>query len=288
MLKKWISIVLLSFAVCAMAKTLTFAIPITEILSNKPGINSQTAFAPLIQTLEKKTGWKINTILYNSYYDAEKLLLNNKTDFIYTKVFPYIAAKKCNPMVKPVTSVLEWSSNSKKLASSYSALIIADKSETNINSIQALKNTDFGFVNYFSASGYIYTVQFLKQHGINYRHFFASTELFGNHSHLLDAIKNGEVSAGSVWEGIFHTHSQKPFKVLARINDIPTPLIASSATMNPAQIKRLQSAFLALPPAVYVNLPFKGMVKPITSRYDAALPLASELGIYCSNNGNNA
>lgn len=264
------------------AHQITLGVPSSALIYGKNHSKAAAQYQKFKKSLEEKTHWKIKLKFYGSYAAAKNWLIHAKTDVVFSKIYPYMTARRCRAKITPIAAALEWDPKSKKLSPYYSAYIITKKSYKNIRSIKDLKNTNFGFVNRFSASGFIYAMHYFKSHHINYRQFFNSSQLFDSQVNLLNAIKKGKVKAGSVWAGIFNYYSIKPFRIIAIIHNIPTPLFIATSKLNKMDIRKLQLAMVSLPKSVFAPLAFKGLVKPDIAKYNSAEPIDKKSATGCN------
>jgi phosphonate transport system substrate-binding protein len=264
MKKRSLLTALAAFFVChiTFAKIYTFAIPEHAWQTGMTNAQIVEHYRPLKNYLEKSTGMQFKLVGFFNDAPVINKLATGQYDIVYTKIFPYLLAKKKNPNVTPLVTVLTWNNNHTQKKLSYTGYILTKKSNKNINSLRDLKGKSIGFIDRFSASGFLYPVAIMNTLGIHYKTFFKHYRFYDTHLKALQALANNQVDAAAIWGSQWKMFKNKQlFKALLVIPNIPNPSIVASADLSNTQKQKITTALIHAPAAVFNHLFFAGFVK---------------------------
>ncbi len=233
-------------------------------------------YRPMLNYLESKTGDKFLIISANTYGQMIEYISKGKVDFATLSPVPYIQAKKNNPNIKIMATYLQWNKSKTKKIDSYLGHIFVKKGRDDLNSINDLAKSRFGFVKKESSSGFKYPNSFLIEKAINYLDYFSQVYFLGTHPRVTDAVASGSIEAGATWDYnlsqaiIKHGNS---FKIIFTTPPIPNLCIAAHPNLGTKRIKNIREHLLKIPEKFLKGLPNVGFVYRSDEFYDVVRKL---------------
>ncbi|QMV72953.1 putative selenate ABC transporter substrate-binding protein [Comamonas piscis] len=206
----------------------------------------QRKFKPLGEYLSQATGMKEVFTPVTDYAAVVESLATKKLDLAWLGGFTYVQAKiRTNGTAIPIVQRAEDAVFTSKF-------ITADPS---IQTLADLKGKTFAFGAPSSTSGSLMPRYFLLQDGLNPEKDFKTVAYSGAHDATVAFVAAGKAEAGvlntSVWDKLVETKKVDPSKVRV-FATTPTYFDYNwtvRGDLDPAIIKKLTDAFLALDPA---------------------------------------
>ena len=143
----------------------------------------------LANYIGEKLNKKVKLIQKKSYKDINILLKNNKVDIAFLSTGAYSLYED-----KESLELLARPNRGK----AYYHPIIITKNDSNINTIEELKNNSFAFVDTYSYSGYLVFNDYPKKNGTTANKFFSNSYFTHSHEESINQVINGRVSAAIV------------------------------------------------------------------------------------------
>lgn len=143
----------------------------------------------LANYIGEKLNKKVKLIQKKSYSDINLLLKNNQIDVAFLSTGAYSLYED-----KESLELLARPNRGK----AYYHPIIITKNDSNINTIEELKNNSFTFVDTYSYSGYLVFNDYLKKNGTTANKFFSNSYFTHSHEESINQVINGRVSAAIV------------------------------------------------------------------------------------------
>ena len=143
----------------------------------------------LANYIGEKLNKKVKLIQKKSYSDINLLLKNNQIDVAFLSTGAYSLYED-----KESLELLARPNRGK----AYYHPIIITKNDSNINTIEDLKNKNFAFVDTYSYSGYLVFNDYLKKNGTTANKFFSNSYFTHSHEESINQVINGRVSAAIV------------------------------------------------------------------------------------------
>jgi phosphonate transport system substrate-binding protein len=205
----------------------------------------QRKFAPLGKYLEKQTGMKVEFVPVTDYAAVVEALASRRLDMAWLGGFTFVQTKlRTNGTAIPIVQRQED-------AAFTSRFITA---QPNIKSLADLKGKTFAFGSPSSTSGHLMPRYFLQQAGIDPERDFKRIAFSGAHDATAAFVESGKVDAGvlnaSVWDKLVEQKKVDLSKV--RVFATTPPYFdynwAVRGDLDPALVKKLTNAFLALDP----------------------------------------
>ena len=206
----------------------------------------QRKFKPLGEYLSQATGMKVVFTPVSDYAAVVESLATRKLDLAWLGGFTYVQAKiRTNGTAIPIVQRAEDAVFNSKF-------ITADPS---IQTLADLKGKTFAFGAPSSTSGSLMPRYFLLQDGLNPEKDFKTVAYSGAHDATVAFVAAGKAEAGvlntSVWDKLVETKKVDTSKVRV-FATTPTYFDYNwtvRGDLDPAIIKKLTDAFLALDPA---------------------------------------
>jgi phosphonate transport system substrate-binding protein len=207
----------------------------------------QRKFAPLGSYLEKSTGMKVEFIPVTDYAAVVEGLASNKLDLAWLGGFTFVQARLRTGNAIPIAQRVE----DEKFTSKFIA-----NSASGIKSLADLKGKNFTFGSVSSTSGHLMPRFYLLENKINPDKDFKRMAFSGAHDATALQVESGKVDAGvlnaSVWDRLVTEKKVDTSKV--KVIWTTPPYYDYNWTvrgnLDPALVKKLTAAFLALDPAV--------------------------------------
>lgn len=125
---------------------------------------------------------KVKLIQKKSYSDINLLLKNNQIDVAFLSTGAYSLYED-----KGSLELLARPNRGK----AYYHPIIITKNDSNINTIEELKNNSFAFVDTYSYSGYLVFNDYLKKNGTTANKFFSNSYFTHSHEESINQVIRG-------------------------------------------------------------------------------------------------
>lgn len=256
------------------AKTIRFGI--TPWQKGQQSDDIKKLYRPLLNYLEQKTGDTYLIISANTYGQMIEYISNGMVDFATLSPVPYIKAKVNNPKIQIIATYLQWNKSRTQKIDSYLGYIVVKKTRTDLNSIESLAKSRFGFVKKESSSGFKYPNSLLKEKGIHYLEYFSQVYFLGSHPRVTDAIMAGSIDAGATWDFNLSQARKKHgdlFKIIFTTPPIPNLCIAAHPKLGKKRINSIREHLLTVPENLLKGLPNTGFVFKPDSFYDVVRKL---------------
>jgi len=205
----------------------------------------QRKFGPLAQHLEAATGMKVQYTPVTDYAPSSRPWRRRRSTSPGSAASPSCrpgCARRCDPIVQRAED--------EKFTSTYIA-----GADSGIKGIADLKGKTFAFGSPSSTSGHLMPRYFLGKEGIEPDRDFTRVAFSGAHDATAAFVESGRVDAGvlntSVWNRLVEQKKVDAGKV--KVIGTTPPYFDYNWTvrgdLDPALVKRLTEAFLALDPA---------------------------------------
>ena len=129
----------------------------------------------------------------------------------------------------------------------YGYIVTAQNS--GLRTLRDLKGKRLGFVDEKSASGYRFPLSSLLNSGIIPRQDFLDTRFLGSHDKVADAIVEGTIDAGAIWDHAFEQYQQdhnSPLRILAKTSPIPEEAWVASDALDSETRSRIKELLLKI------------------------------------------
>ena len=204
--------------------------------------DTRLSVAPLIKYLEKGLGRPVRLTMYPGYNDAIVEIASDRLDLailppiVHLHVHDTLGTRPLGYGIYPTGQF------------SYRAVLLARKDDAAVGSLKDLKGKTIGFVDLFSASGYVYPKLMLAEAGIDAKS--VKDRFFGNHLDALKALDAGQVAAAATYELVFQEAKTpiKPmseYKVLATSDPIPSEALVATKSLDPALADTVKDLLLS-------------------------------------------
>ncbi len=236
----------LAAATCALAAQAQAVLKVSAIPDEAP-TELQRKFTPLGEYLAKATGMKVEFTPVTDYAAVVEGLATHKIDMAWLGGFTYVQARqRTNGGALPIVQRAE----DEKFTSKFIVPMASDA-----KTLSDLKGKTFAFGAPSSTSGSLMPRYALQQVGINPERDFKTVAYSGAHDATVAFVAAGRAEAGalnaSVWDKLVEEKNPNAAKV--RVLATTSPFFDYNWTvrpdMDPALVKKLTDAFLALDPA---------------------------------------
>jgi phosphonate transport system substrate-binding protein len=200
----------------------------------------------ITEYLSQKTGINFIVEIMGSYGDISRAFIEGKADAGFFGSFSYVLTHVkagIEPIARPV-----WPDNS----STYRGYIFTRK-DSNIKTIEDMKNKSLVLVDKATSAGYIFQLFYFKYFGIsNIEDYFSRISFANSHDAAAWAVYNGEADIGGAKNHIFNTIMKEypDFKeqmlILAESPEFPSNGLAVRKDLNPAIKLRIKTLLLSL------------------------------------------
>ena len=250
------------WSACAYGKPYTFGVVIETGTATK-------AYENFVRALSERLHQPVILEVLTTPGEERLALELGKIDIALIKAIPYGRAKSENRKVAGLVTIVSQNGNEEEVT--HSGYIVALQT-SHIGDLAGLKDKRFGFVR-GSASGSVYPVAYLKKEGIDYRSYFSEHRCYPNHDRLIKALNAGEIDGGTTFRppSLPRNKDLGNLKVIARVPNIPNPLIAVSADMSEAEKEKLKEALIDLPQSAFQGLRFFGLKEIDEKLYEPAI-----------------
>jgi len=191
-------------------------------------------FRPIVEHLRKELDLPIEFLSVKSYSELIDMLVAGEVQMASLSPLSYVKAKGRAPCLRLLLTQVSG-------GSPYYSSYILVRSDSDIASVQDLKNKTFAFPSRSSASGYLFPMAFLLQRGIQPEEFFSRIDYSaGNHQTALNMLKERKCDATASFSWFVESERRKwtgkdGVKILAITGRIPHDAVCAAANL-PADI----------------------------------------------------
>jgi ABC-type phosphate/phosphonate transport system substrate-binding protein len=267
-----LALALSGWGVSATAKTYRFGVAIDPTSASNSSSARQRALEQLAKALSERLQEPVALEVLTTPSDEATALEVGRIDMALLKAVAYGRAKDRDSKISGLVTVVSRNENEEE--TTHSGYIIALQT-SRIDQLPDLKGKRFGFVR-GSASGLAYPISYLSRHGLDYRSGF-SHRCYADHYQLIKALNAGEIDAATTFRSplLKRNSDLAHFKIIARIADIPNPLIAVSASLTTAEKQKLTAALTSLPESAFEGVGFFGLKTVDEKLYDPVVKLGA-------------
>lgn len=194
-------------------------------------------FLPLCDYLSQQSHQPVSLVVTSTFNDLLDQLLAGKLDLAYMGSSNYTLLAQRGQKVSLLGQLRGEKQNLR------GAIVV--RHDSPIAQISDLRGKRMAFVNPNSTMGYRVTTHVLVNAGIRAADLSSWTFL-GNHENVAYAVLAGAYDAGSVKQEILHDPRFQDLRILAPLSEVADHLFIAGPSVAPAQLQRLQQAFLAL------------------------------------------
>ena len=238
--------VLLSLAVAATAFALPPPEPEPPLVLGAVGYvknDTRLSIGPAVRYLEKGLGRSIKVIMYPGYNDAIVQIAAGNLDLailppiVHLHVNDTLGTRALGYGVYPTGQF------------SYRAVLLTRKDDPAIKTVKDLEGKKVGFVDLYSASGYVYPKLMLMDAGVQPKK--VEDVFLRNHQDVLKALDSGQVAAAATYELVFYEmrkHSSKSiddYRILATSDPIPSEALVATSKLPAATADKIQDLLLS-------------------------------------------
>ncbi len=246
---------------------------------------------PLIQFLERETGYYFETAIPTSYIAVVEAFGTDRADIAIINSFSYLLAHQkygANAVLRVIRTGNQ---------AYYRGQIIV-RTDSGIDHLEDLNGKSIAYVDASSASGYILPSNLLKKRGIK-----PSRETFAmKHDNVVIMVYQKQVDAGATFYSPPHPVTGEPLdarsrvkkqypdvfekiKILALTDSLPNDPVVFRKGMSPVMVERIKNALLKfanseegkkIMPEIYS---MEGLIETSDSDYDLLRKLIKETGL---------
>jgi phosphonate transport system substrate-binding protein len=232
---------------CKNPNSIVFSIIPTEETTQEVNL-----YKPLIDTLKKKTGKKIEFYMPTSYASVVEALLNGWVQLGVLGPESYVIANKRDKNVEVFATYAKKKGHLQEEGPGYRSILIASKA-SGLSSIEKLKGKVLGLVEPASTSGdLVPRAVFAKDLGTSLENYFSKVVYTGGHDLSTLAVKEGRVDAAFVathrFDNVIDRKLVKTedFEVLWKSPVIPQDPFVYRADLCPDLKTAIRETFLQL------------------------------------------
>lgn len=186
--------------------------------------------------LKLKSGYDIELVAPKNIKELEHLIDSNDVDIFFLNSFIFYRLKN-----KGKASGLAQMQNLDGEIMSHSKIFV--RNDSGINKIEDLKGKNFSFVSPLGSGGYLAPRAMFQKHGINTKKDLKE-HFTRNVANTIHSVLLNEVQAGSMCGVNYRLLSNKidsgKLKIIAKSDDYPENLIATSSGMNKSVKDKIQ------------------------------------------------
>lgn len=257
------------FAIMTISFSANISAGQTYQLSMLPRYSSEeinSRISPLARYLSQIIGTKVEPVIASNFVQYEKRLKNGDIEIGYEN--PYIYVR-----VSDIHEVLAMAIKG-KAGDRFRGIIIA-RADSNIASLNDLKNRKISIVGFTSAGGYLSQKLTLMQEGIDIDKDCQVSEAVNNkQENVILAVYTGEADAGFIRESALHMADKfvprSKIKVINRSAWLPNWALSVKRTLSEKQKMAIQKALVKLKgnDPVLKALKIKGLRAARDKEYD--------------------
>ncbi len=196
-------------------------------------------YLPIAEYVAKQVGLPIEWRVLIDYAEMQSALTRYEVHLAVMSPFSYVEVKRQMPSLILIAVPVAGG------VTTYSGYIVV-REDGGFNSIADLKGRRFGFVDEFSASGYLYPLAYLRSQKIDPSSYFSETMFLGDHTRLLTALTDGRIDAGASFAIALSRPEGRPLKILAKTGRIPLDPWCASPRLDQELIDGIRGALVAL------------------------------------------
>lgn len=214
-------------------------IPVREASEMKRG------FEPLRLYLEEKLEVPVDITVTKSYVDLIDDMKNEAVDIGFYGAFSYVAAESEMELTPLVAQYGKDSGNH------YKSYIITQE-DSNIQSVDQLKNSKFTFVDAGSTSGFVLPYALLRSRNIDYGTFFSETYYAGSHQQVAVDVQSKIADAGAISSIEFESYvrdgklDEDAIRIIWESEEIPISLYVARSNLDNELQQKFVEAMLAI------------------------------------------
>ena len=199
---------------------------------------------PIVAILQKRLDMEVQPFVATDYTGVVEALRANKLDIAFLTPASYVLAKR----EANVRVVLK----SQRRGNAYYYAAIITHADSDIRSLEDLRNKTFAFGDPLSTSGHVFPRKMLKEKGVDPVRDFKRVIYSGGHDATVLAVLNRKVDAGATFantpEGkdgawmqyLKDPEEQKKIRVIAYSEPIPADNLVINANLNPELAKKIE------------------------------------------------
>jgi phosphonate transport system substrate-binding protein len=200
-------------------------------------------YKPMLDYLEKKTGYKFEFVFSSTYEDLIDNFKNGKVDIVELGPLPFV---KLHSSYKDAEAFLTFKSKNQKPFYTCN-LVTTDEDINSLDDINT-KGTKIILTRRLSTCGYLMSEFIFNKNSKSLKSF--DYKYVGAHSKVLLELLLEDNSIGTAKSTIVNKYNNFKFKLLAKSPPIPGfAFVANKKTISQEQIHKIQKAILALQPA---------------------------------------
>lgn len=202
-------------------------------------------YKPLITHIEKNSDYKVHLHFPKDYKDILTLIKQNRIDL--ASITSYLYVKKQNELKNRVRYMATGLRNNKGIITWYYNSFIIAKKNSDIKSLNDLKNRSFAFTDINSTSGFLYPKNILLKAGIDYKKDLSKYFFLKKHNRVIKALMTNSIDAAATYDQIvYDAMKQYPnqIKILARSVPIPIDSFVSTKRISLEEHNRLKKILL--------------------------------------------
>lgn len=239
------------------------------------GINPYKNFQELQETnadfiayLEKALGKRIVMVVSNDYDHLLTLIEQGNVDFASISPKLFAKLRRLSPDARYLAT-FQFAINGKN-RSTYHSLIIT-RANSSIQTIQDLKGKNFGFTDQSSTSGYFYPRLLMRQNGIDPDANLGKIFLLKKHSKIIQALLEGSIDAGAIYDGVYLSLTQKEkakLRILGTSEEIPYDAVVASKSLDENIARKIHDLLLTYRADTALSNGVTGFEEKPVSLYD--------------------
>jgi len=241
-MKRVPALILVLFAICLSTETLAAE---TYQLSMLPRYSSEEInrrISPLAAYLSKKAGVAIEPIIINNFAQYEKQLKNGGVEIGYENPYIYVLVSKTHEVL---AMALKGKGGDK-----FRGIIIA-RSDSDIVSVNDLRNRKISIVGRTSAGGYLSQKLTLMKNGLDVEEDCQVSEAVDNkQENVILAVYTGDVDAGFIRESALHQADKfvppSMIKIINRSAWLPNWALSAKRSLSEEKKKAIKKALIDL------------------------------------------
>ena len=211
----------------------------------------------LVKYLTERIRRPVQLKIHEDYVDLSAELVTGKLDLAALSSYSYVRSKRKHPKLRLIAT------HETKSGRTYEGVIVALKSQPEIQKLEDLKGKVFCYVNPTSTSGYLYPRALFRRKGMDPDTHFKATRFTGDHIAALKALESGACDGAAVFRGIFfeaqeHKLNPQRYAWLATTAPIPYDAYCISPRLAADVAHSLREALLSLKPDSDVALKVLG------------------------------
>lgn len=254
--------------------------PLIQLLVPSGQVDQTLAGAHELDDLMEAQGVVLDSSIAVSYAAAIDALCSGQADIVWMAPLSYVVAKDKCPDSQLLFTSLRFGSKA------YNGQILVG-ADSGIDKLEDLAGKTIAFTDPASASGYLYPIALLEQHGVKPgRTFFA-----GSHPAAALALVRGEADAAATVADIRNELEQdvpdikQTTRVLALTEDIPNDTITASPKVSPESVASYKKALLdvtsskAGEKALYAIYGWEGIAEGDDTMFEPLRQAVAALGI---------